>query len=374
MEKTKGSPYKNSDEQIAEKLSNLLSIISIIDSESKDYEKAYQICKIYKNAEAFRKAYGLILKFGKNDPMFNQYLEKIPQIYSQLLEYEKRDIIANVNYVINVEHYINNYKYAEFVIESFIASDHSYQMANFLEELGIDEEIFDYCLKTADELDQNLLDRYKQKKEEDKKNRYLANIYTFKNLANGIRTGFLFDGTPFDELEFWKRVPFKYSHGIKTEFDEYSKINPNIFFRADNFFGQIENFTQATIPAESKTILGYMKSNGIYGYRYLSAEQFKKLYSGQPIVVKSTAGIQVRIEKPEEALSKILYTSSDSLPSCESFGSEDADNVIKYMRINKLPSLTRVFTIVQQKYLNGEINMTEVNEQEQSNKARVLVP
>ncbi len=370
MEEIKKNSYKNNNEQLAEKLNNIKTIIGIIDSEVKDYEKAFQICKIYSSPEKFRKAYGLIKKYGMKDSTFQEYVSRIEEIYTILLDYQDRGIIDDVNYIIRIEPYLNNYSYAKSIIEYYLSTDYKPDFV-FFEELGIDQDTFDFCLDTLRELDIELLKQFNEKR---KKQKYYANIYTFKNIAYGIKTGKLFDGTPFDLLEFWKLVPFKYSKGIKKDFDEFAKINPKIFFRSNNFFGQVENFINATMPNESKIILGYMRENHIYSYRYVSEEQFRKLYSGIEIIVNNIYGVPTKIDNPEEALSKINDNQTDSIVGRTVFTSKDIDNVLEYMKLHKLPSLIEVFKLVQDKYIKGEINMEEEKNKKKASLKKILVP
>src|SRR5574344_41648 len=371
MEEMKKNIYKNNEEQLAEKLKNIKAIIEIIDLDAKNYEKALQICKIYDSPEKFRKAFGLIKKFGEKDPMFMEYVPRIEEIYTILLDYQNKGIIDNVNYIIKMESYLNNFKYAKSIIEYYLSSEYKQDSVLF-EELGIDQNTFDFCIETIKNLDVNLINQFNEKR---KKQKYFANIYTFKNIAFGIRTGKLFDGTPFDLLEFWKLVPFKYSKGIKKDFDEFKALNPEIFFRSDNFYGQIENFTKATMPDESKTILGYMKHNRIYSYRYVSEGQFRKLYSGISIIVNNIYGIPTKIDCPDEAIKKINDNQADTIVGRTTFTSDDANNVIEYMKLHKLPSLIEVFKLVQEKYVRGEINMTEeLKKAQEKTTQRILVP
>lgn len=371
MEEMKKNIYKNNEEQLAEKLKNIKAIIEIIDLDAKNYEKALHICKIYDSPEKFRKAFGLIKKFGEKDPMFMEYVPRIEEIYTILLDYQNKGIIDNVNYIIKMESYLNNFKYAKSIIEYYLSSEYKQDSVLF-EELGIDQNTFDFCIETIKNLDVNLINQFNEKR---KKQKYFANIYTFKNIAFGIRTGKLFDGTPFDLLEFWKLVPFKYSKGIKKDFDEFKALNPEIFFRSDNFYGQIENFTKATMPDESKTILGYMKHNRIYSYRYVSEGQFRKLYSGISIIVNNIYGIPTKIDCPDEAIKKINDNQADTIVGRTTFTSDDANNVIEYMKLHKLPSLIEVFKLVQEKYVRGEINMTEeLKKAQEKTTQRILVP
>ncbi len=68
------------------------------------------------------------------------------------------------------------------------------------------------------------------------------NAETITNLANGINTGILSDGTQFDLLEFIKRIPFK---------------------RSNNFTFALIDFMKRNNPDDMNTIIKYIYSNGL---------------------------------------------------------------------------------------------------------------
>ncbi|MFI3307401.1 MAG: hypothetical protein R3Y21_02420 [Mycoplasmatota bacterium] len=359
MEKVKGSSYRCTQEELNAKINILSEIIEKMNSDCNEHEKAYQVFKTYPTPDKFRSAHSLIVKFGKDDPKVNKYIDQITEIYKTLLDYEQRGILADISYAIKFDNYLNNYKFAKFIITTYINSGFSYSKRRFFDEMGIDENIFEYCLKTLEELDLNLLEQYKEKKEKDKKQRYSANIYTFKNIAHGIKTGYLFSGKKFDLLEFWRLVPFKYSQGIKKEFDEYKIKNPAIY-SSDNFYTRIKSFTEATIPNESEIILSYMEKHKIYNYKYISEEEFIRLYLGQTLVTNTKQGPSSN-------------TNDNSPIEGKKFDLQDARAVINYINENRLPQLIEVYAIVQKRYIYGELTTTQESNKQQEKK-KVLIP
>lgn len=334
--------YKDNNSQLLNKLNDLKKIIEIIDSNNEYYEKGFHIFEVCKNSEEFKSKYKLINEFGQDDLEFSQYIVRFEEIYNTLLKYENEGLINNINYVKNINHYLNNYEYAKKIIDAYISSDMSFNMYAFLEQTEINDTTFKSCLNTIKIIDPKLYQRYEEKAfGENYKLKYKANINALKNIECGIRTGGVLDGTEFDILEFWKRIPFKYSKGKKTDFLEFKKLNPYIYFHSNDFYKQIENFTRATMSSEeSKTILKYMKDNNIKDYRYISADELRKKYSGTTTIINWDTKERKK------------------------FSSEDFENVIYYMKNNKYPFLIKVFTIAQQKYINGEINVEELKAEE----------
>ena len=109
---------------------------------------------------------------------------------------------------------MQNYEYAKFAIGHYIESSESYKENVFLSELGLDKDTFNFCVSTIEVLDVDLYKLFLEKKELNNKIRCVKNSETINNLANGINTGILSDGTQFDLLEFIIRIPFKRSNNF----------------------------------------------------------------------------------------------------------------------------------------------------------------
>lgn len=330
--------YKNTPLQFAEKINNLKKIVKIIESDNNDYEKAMLIKDIYKSKKDFDQAYHLMLKFGQDDARVNIYFDTINKISNLLEYYEDKDILGSAIYVSKMEDRFIYYDYAKFVIDTYVNTD-SYNTRQFFESLGIDEKIFKYCIRIIEELNIDLYNAYLKKKEDNKIRRYEANIYTFKNIANGIKTGYLFDGEEFDLITFWKIVPFKYSDGIETEFREFKQINPNIRSTVPgNFLTKINTFVRAAVPEVLDTITNYLGVNNIRNYQYVSEEQLRVMYSGATISYMKDGEV-VTVDAKEEL-----------------------DIVVKYLRVNHLPFLAQIIKIIQTKYRSGEIDIQKLDE------------
>lgn len=327
--------YRCSVSELKEKEENLKQIIEIFDSKLSDYEKLIQILKIYNTPKNFDSSYTYILKYGSDDTRFKGYLEKIREISKKLHEYENNGVYDNVKYILRMESYYIFYDYAKFIIEKYVNTE-SYITHKFLSSLGIDKSVLDYCLEIIKELNVDLYKEYLSKKEENKLKRYEANVYAFKNIANGIKTGYTFDKKEFDLFAFWKLVPFKYSEGLVHDFNDFIEINPNISFSpAKNFENRVKAFLKGAIPEITDVIIDYMRKNHISNYHYINETQLKQMYAGSKVIVN---GKEIDIK-------------------------DELDVILKYSYINKIPLLAETMKLIQQMYRTGKISKEQVDEE-----------
>ena len=327
------NPYKCTIEEMEVRLSKINEVSAILNSNDSDYSKAYKLIKLFDSAESFRKSYALFVKYGKTDSRLNkarQALDSFDLFLAKFRELEQKGIIANVKYFLSNEDYFQNYNYAKFIILSYINSTNSYKETEFLEELGIDKDIFNYCTETVEELDVDLYDKYLAKKETNMKIRYIKNIQVISDLANGIKTGLLSDGTPFDLLEFIKRVPFK----------KYDFVNV------------ISDFMKRNNPQDFEIIMSYIYTNKLNSVQALSPINLNNIYYTKTII------------------NGTLITNKDN------------DIIIEYLRLRKIPLVNKAYLFARTKYLNGEITAEMIqtlreqvnNKTDLKEKARILIP
>ncbi len=186
------------------------------------------ILTLYKNAEDFRRQYSLFQKFGKEDEkltIFRETLSNIDKVYSIFLKYEESGLVDNIKFINSNKELIENYDYARRVINAYIDDIDSYNHRKFFTSIDIDKEKFLFCLKTMEIFDPNLYKRYQEKKEINKKVRYIKSRETIEDLVVEIKTGSFKDGTPFDLLEFIRKVPFKYKHDFFKSITEFMSKN-----------------------------------------------------------------------------------------------------------------------------------------------------
>lgn len=306
--------YKCTLKEAIDRLNKINLALEIVNSNIKDYQKADKLYNLYPSAEQFRKSYSLFIRNGKKDDRLNfarEAIDNFDVIYNKYMEYESNGIFDNIRYFYNVKSFIENYEYAKFAINHYINFSNSYKTKEFLALLGIDEETFNFCVRTVEELDVDLYNMYLECKEQNNKIRCFKNLTTISNLATGIRTGVLVDGTKFDLLEFIKRVPFKNSH---------------------NFYYVINNFMLRNNFSDCQIILNYIYNNQLH-----LPNVFK------PLNVSSLYNIKTIINGKE-------------------LTREDIDIIVEYMNQNNIPLIRKTYGIIRKMYLNDEINVDTVKE------------
>jgi len=323
------------DERFDECFRNLEKLVSIYTLRANDYQKALDMCKIYKNAADYRQAYRFVFKCEDTDPRFVPYLSLIEEMYAYYKKLENSGIISNINYVFSLEEYLNSYSKAASVLESFIESDHSYNLFLFLKEQHVSKDEYEFYVKTVARLNDGLYQKYLEKVEQNKLHQYDATLNALKNIAHGIRTGYLFDGTPFNKLAFWVLVPFKYSHSVKKDFEMYRKVNPSIHI-ASSFVSRIEAFTEATMKDDSKVIMNYIRKNKLHNYTYVSKENLRKMYYGTLNIKKNASNIDKMVEVQ--------------------FTPDDVTEIIQMMEERNYPFLIEIFNILKEDLINQKAN------------------
>ena len=156
----------------------------------------------------------------------------------------------------------------------------------------------------------------------------MSNISTIKNLAIGIKTGILPDGTPFDLLEFLKRVPFKHSK---------------------NFLVTIIEFMEKNTSQEYNIMISYISKNKLNSPDAFTPLNIKSLYK----IKTSVYGVDIT--------------------------NEDNDIIIDYLKVNNIPVINKAYLFARNKYLSGEISAETVKTQKEQlckkmSKKKVLIP
>lgn len=316
------NPYKCDFDEIEKRLDILNEIYKIINTDLTDERKLRSLLNYYKTYNEFKINYSLLLKFGKNDERLSkgkEALDSFSSIDSEILRlFNNEGLYNNVLYQKEVEEvleenlYFDNYLYAEWVIKNYIDYDRNYLKYEYLNKIGITEETFDYCVEIIRFLNPILYNELQEVTKKSNDRRMFNLDKTYLNLEFGILNGYLQDGTPFNLLEFYKRVPFKNS--------------------GKDFMNKTFDFLQRIYGPSSSTykiIASYLYKNNIRTISYVSKEKILKT----KYIVN---GVQID--------EKIVNDVFDCL---------DAYNY---------PKISTVYRIVLNKYLNDEIDMVEVKE------------
>ena len=325
------NPYHCTLAEIEVRLLKINEVALILNSNDNDYNKAEKLFGLFDSAESFRRTYSLFIKYGKDDSRLifaRSALNEFELLLAKFRELEQKGIIQNIKYLISIKDYLENYKYAKFVITSFISSPNSYKESEFLEELGINKDIFVYCTKLIQELDIDLYSKYLEKQEANNKMRYIKNIETISDLAKGIKTGVLSDGTPFDLLEFIKRVPFKYAY----------------------FVNAIDDFMKRNNPQEYEVVMSYIYNNKLYSTSAFLPLNLKNIYETRTIIDGTLITKEVN------------------------------NIIIEYLKLKEVPLVNRTYLIARSKYLKGEITQETIEQlrenlkNKEKDEPRILIP
>lgn len=319
--------YRCDIDELQNRADNLNIIYKALKSDLTDDEKANIVFEIFKDKDEFNRKYSLITRYGKNDPRLDSVREALNDFdfISNTINSFSDTQVKNVRYRIEVENtleennYLENYLYAEYVIKAFLEDDKSCFKNRFIKSLGIDQETFEYCEELVHFLNPVLYKEYQECVSENNKKRTYKMAMTIKNLVKGINTGYLEDGTEFNILEFYKRVPFKRYEG--------------------KFVNTLNDFIVRNMGNEKgvySTINNYLKENKITRMSSVSEEKLNE--------------------------SNITYKGVKLTP-------EIIHNVFRYMKVNRLPEVKAVCRIVLSKYFNNEIDLSLLDEQEKQMKS-----
>lgn len=302
------------------RLDALKEINEVIFSDVSDEEKLFTVLKYYSKYDEFKRKYTLFIKFGENDSRIEQWrdvLNNFDNIDSKVLElFNNNFVLKNAMYrraVVNIldnNLYLENYLYAEWVIKTYIDYGKNYSKNEFLNMLNMTMEDFDYCVKAINFLNPVLYNQYKEALSKSNDRRMFNLDKTYLNLENGINTGYLFDGTVFNILEFYKRIPFK------SEGANFMNKTTDYLYRTYGYSG-----------STTQTILSYLQQNNIRTITYVSKE-----------VILKTKMIVKGIEITESMV----------------------NDVFDYMKAYNLPKIMGVYRVILSKYLNNEIDMNVV--------------
>ncbi|MBO5376110.1 MAG: hypothetical protein J6A52_04595 [Bacilli bacterium] len=308
------------------KATELMRMIEIYDSDLSSYSKISKLREICSSLPKLKEKLGSIVNYD-NDEILGPYVAKWKEICEFYDRCNKEGITKDIEYLNNISTYFKHYEYARFVVESYISASDSFDTKKFLETLGINRDIFDYCLSVINELDLDLYKKCVNKQEENKKIRIMLTRAKVNEIMCGIKTGFLSDGTPFDEIEFIKRLPF---YDTETGREILTDFNISLFAKSD-FNIKLRALITKILPKDFETFLRYAHKCRIDNGT-VQPFNLKELYATRYFV----NGREIKQEETELMLS--------------------------YMKENNIPMINRGLSIVRDKYLNGQITKKDIKE------------
>ena len=295
-------------------LHRLKKVIKIYNSDLSIYTKLDKISKIFENhKELWESYYDLIIPF-----LDTKFINDLNKIYIFLKSNSEE--LSFINYYSNIVKKNINYDYAKFIIELYLKENVSYNLEDFLYNIGINNKVFNYCIDTICEFDYDLYSKFIRIKNyndlleiEFKKN-------TIKDLVFALNTGKYPDNIEFSVVEFFKRIPFKYSR---------------------NFYNDLLKFIKTHMPEYEEIIYNFLKTN-----------HFQKKDTTKEINV------------------------DELMDSCFSIGGKSISKeeklmILTYMQENELPMFNIVFYDILLKHRHNKINLNVIKK---IKKNKILIP
>ena len=231
-------------------------------------------------------------------------------------------------------------EYAKGIIKTYVLADKYSDFYEYLKEKGISKIYFNACLKVMKEKDNYLYQQCLLKIKKSKITNYYQNLSRCRDLAKGIKTGIFTDGTNFDMLEFYKRLPFVGEIG-RRDFLDCCEVNP-LIIDSNLILGRIDKFTEVADPDSNKIIMDFVRFKRISRIRIMKEEKLRNKYQS---ITKFRKKV-IDSNGKEFIIDKELTTS-------------DIDKVIEYIKVNNLFFLEPVFILVLERYFIGEIKLGE---------------
>lgn len=324
----------NSGDEVNEKsntYAKMAYLIKFFRENKNDEERYFKVSSLYKTPEKLWNAYHKFVIPLINDKKIIE-IHNIYKFYKNIED--KKEILTErdknqelIKYFEEVKEYIKYYDYAKFIINKYIEDESNYMFDNFLESVGINRTIFNYCTKVVEELDVDLYKKYEIVHKENIIRKYIEYKENLENIIIGIKTGKLIDGKNFDLVSFWKNIPFTDSKVAVEEFKDFKTIEEDLELRAPGYLQKIRNFVKITIPAGLPTLNQFIFENKI----------------------------SVNIRKVD--LEKL--NSYRSIVNGKEITKDDNNKIINYMINNNIPLIESAYVAVRNKYLNNELNLEE---------------
>lgn len=353
--------YKKEQMRIETILNNIVEI-SIMQHDLKTYttDKLVKLMSIYKTPSDYFEDYLIVEDFLLNNNVNKKLLETLSDTARFVANIFKQKELhpARIKYFTN--YFKENPMKAFKIVLDFLDDNDMDVVSSHLYSHNLCQEEFDCAVKMVKRSDEYLAEEYIKKLGYLENSKYDRNVAKMQELALGIETGYLSDGTKFDELQFWKLAPFKYSKGIVTDFKTFREKNPNVgYIGIDNFYRRIEAFGRGVIPNKIDIVLDYMKKNNFLSYTYIDFNKYKMLNRGRNVKLRGSFS---PISCGEETFTK-LYGAKDMRKLYDKYyiDYETRRNILNEVIEKGLPHLMEVYSILEERYIKeyNELNKCE---------------
>lgn len=328
-------------------INKIIEVVRIFRSNKTEEEKIQEIKQIYINSTELLNTYIEFIIPLANNSIINE----LHQIYMAMKKYDNNIIKSKeieksqnlIEYFNNRRMFFENYNYSRYIVTEYINDDSAYMIDEFLDRYGINRKIFDKCVRVLEELDVDLYNRYIFKEKDNITRKYMEYREIFEDIIHGIKTNKLNDGTDFDIIEFWKRVPFINSKIATYEFADFKKIDSNLDSKSQGFKHKVKSFVEITQPKETELIKEFLIKH--------------KIGTG---IIK---------------LDLINLNSNPYKIADISLTVNEINKIVNYMISNDIPLIRNAYIAVVEKYLNNGINIEDIKNAEKTKMLKkTLIP
>ncbi len=305
-------------DKVVDNAVSIRDFLKIYESDDIEVRKIAAMSKIFKDSNELAK----VLKgVDEYEPIESgkEIKEKLQEVLKYYQECDEKDLIDNSNYLIELEKegYFEDYNYASYFVERYIDYKDSIFVTDFLKENGLNKETFDRFVSIVSELNPDLHKKYLEKFFSDRGQRQFMTIKSINDIYNELKSG-----NNISNVEMYIKLPV-YEQETDLEILEDFKV------KRDNLFIQkIKGLVRKIKPDAEKDILGYIYKNKLFDYEQVTVTENE-------------------IRKTD------FITNGQVLPE------EDKEKIITFMKDNRIPFLTKSFSVVKNDYLKGNINLEE---------------
>ena len=268
-------------------------MIQIFDSQTSDENKVKQMHEIFLTPQDFFDRYKDLYPYF----MDTERMKKFADIYAFMNEKKNTFNYEKCNYFDSIKPELELYPEALRVLKKFLVSP-CYTISLFCKEENISLHIFDRYIEVIKLLKPDLYITVMEKKiekaelgKQKQKEQFAANSTMILEIINGIMEC-QENGEDYDLLEFYKKVPFKYSK--------------------ENFMAEVFDFVNRNMPHYSQILVNYVYKHKMnYKTKIIPIQYFKindpkaKMFYGD---VEITKDINMAL---------IDYLYQNGYPACE---------------------------------------------------------
>ena len=296
----------------------------ILESGNIDVRKIKAMSDLFPHADDFKRQYSFLEKLSRIDDL-DVYPKAASCIYHYYKDAEEKGLKERAIELVTLEQkgYYDDYIYAEDFVTQYINFDESPYMHDFLEDTNLTRYIFDRFVRIIAELNTDLFEKYLEKVEINRILRKIDIVRKLENLNDGVTNGTTKDGQTFDEVEFFKNIPFFDRDSSEEAMDDFGLQKPG------SIDHRLKILSEHLQPDNYARIMQYV---------------FDKNY---------IFGIGQRNMTTESTIRSTKYIIGE-----KELTDEDKNRIINYMRENKIPFLSKAFLAVRSKYLTEGLELT----------------